>query len=250
MDRVKLESDHRLQQNKPRLSDRYAERMAMRLQHMGQHAYRNGFKLTIQENKILYPLTIKKPHSFFTCSMGDLFHEKLAESDILRMFDVMNKAHWHRFLALTKRAERLAELAPKINWAPNIWMGVTVEHRDYFNRIDCSRQVNTVLRFLSLEPLLGSLIGMDLTGIDWAIVGGESGPKARPMKKEWVEEIRDSCLEQSVPFFFKQWGGVNKNSTGRLLDGRTWEESPDDAKFCKSLQIPGGYEMRQLFELS
>ena len=220
----------------------YAERMAKRLQLMGQSAYRNGFKLTIQEDKVLYPLKIKRPHSFFTNSMGDI-----AERDILRIFDVMNRAHWHRFQVLTKRAERLADLSAKISWTPNIWMGVTVEHSDYFDRIDCLRQVNAVVRFLSLEPLLGSLMGMDLKGIDWAIVGGESGPNARPMKKEWVGEIRDICAVNNVAFFFKQWGGTNKNRAGRLLDGRTWEESPDDEKFGKNLQKSGGYEMPPLF---
>ena len=204
----------------------YAERMAHRLQAMGQPNYRNGFKVTMQPRMIERPLGWKKPKTIFVNSMSDLFHEDIPVDFIKEVFCVMGNAHWHRFQVVTKRAERLAELSDALPWAPNIWMGVSVESEKYLNRIDHLRQTGARVKFLSLEPLLGELGGLDLDSIDWAIVGGESGPGARPMQQLWVTEIRDRCLEAGVPFFFKQWGGTRKKKAGRQLEGRTWEEMP------------------------
>ena len=159
--------------------------------------------------------------------MSDLFHDAVPLEYIERVFDVMRRANWHNFQVLTKRAERLEALSPVIDWPKNVWMGVSVENEDYTYRIDHLRATQAAIKFLSLEPLLGPLSSLDLIDIDWAIVGGESGPGARPMDEEWVLEIRDQCQRAGVPFFFKQWGGVNKKKTGRLLQGRTWEEWPD-----------------------
>jgi protein gp37 len=145
---------------------------------------------------------------------------------IQSVFDVMRRAHWHRFQILTKRADRLAELSPELEWAPNIWMGVSVESAEYVDRIDDLRRTGAHIKFLSLEPLLGPLADLNLEGIDWAIVGGESGPKARPVEEAWIVDIRDQCQAAGVAFFFKQWGGTNKKKTGRLLQGRTWDEKP------------------------
>jgi protein gp37 len=204
----------------------YAERMAGRLKAMGQQNYRNGFELTLQEHALRLPLSWKKPQTIFVNSMSDLFHVNVPASFIARVFDVMCGAAWHQYQMLTKRAERLEELAPSLPWEPNIWMGVSVEHADYTFRIDHLRQTNAVTKFLSLEPLLGPLADLNLHGIDWVIVGGESGPGARPMAAEWVVDIRDQCRRAGVPFFFKQWGGVNKKKAGRLLEGRTWDQMP------------------------
>lgn len=204
----------------------YAERMAERLQAMGQENYRDGFKLTLQPRVLELPLRWKKPQTIFVNSMSDLFHKDVPLDYIRRVFDVMGRAHWHRFQVLTKRADRLAELAPSLEWAPNIWMGVSVESDPCRGRIDGLRIVPAAVRFLSLEPLLGPLPGLDLTGIDWAIVGGESGPGARPMDPRWVLDLRDQCAAAGVPFFFKQWGGVRKARAGRMLDGREWREMP------------------------
>ena len=206
----------------------YAERMAERLQAMGQANYVNGFEPTLQPHMLELPLGWRKPQTVFVNSMSDLFHKSVPLDYIKRVFDVMGRAHWHRFQVLTKRAGRLAELAPKLDWAPNIWMGVTVETEKYRSRIDslCSTEART--KFLSLEPLLGPLPSLDLEGIDWVIVGGESGPRARPMEEAWVLDLRDQCRRARVPFFFKQWGGTNKKKAGRLLKGRTWDEMPAD----------------------
>lgn len=204
----------------------YAERMAERLLAMGQPNYLNGFKLTLQPHAVELPLQWKKPQAVFVNSMSDLFHKDVPLAFIQRVFDVMRRAHWHRFQVLTKRAERLAELCGKLAWAPNIWMGVSVETAAYAGRIDDLRGTGAAVKFLSLEPLLGPLPGLDLRGIDWVIVGGESGPKATPMDPAWVTDIRDQCRRAAVPFFFKQWGGRNKKRAGRLLDGRTWDEMP------------------------
>jgi len=205
----------------------YAERMALRLQAMGQERYVNGFELTLHEQLVEQPLRWKKPQTIFVNSMSDLFHEDVPAQFIFRIFDVMRRASWHRFQVLTKRSERLLELAPQIDWPANVWMGVSVERKDYTFRIDHLRQAGAKVRFLSLEPLLGPLEKLDLTGIHWVIVGGESGPRARPVLEEWVVSIRDQCLAARVPFFFKQWGGVNKKRTGRVLQGRTWDERPN-----------------------
>jgi protein gp37 len=204
----------------------YAERMAERLQAMGQSNYRNGFELTLQPQMLELPLTWKKPQTIFVNSMSDLFHDDVPLAYIQRVFDVMRRAYWHRFQVLTKRASRLAELDAELEWTSNIWMGVSVESARYVDRIDDLRSTRAHVRFLSLEPLLGALSDLDLRGIHWAIVGGESGPKARQMDAGWVVDLRDQCRRAHVPFFFKQWGGKNKKRAGRVLEGRTWDEMP------------------------
>ncbi|PYS78832.1 MAG: hypothetical protein DMF66_04930 [Acidobacteria bacterium] len=204
----------------------YAERLALRLQAMGQPNYANGFKLTVQERMLELPLRWKLPQVIFVNSMSDLFHKDVPAEYIHRVFGVMNQAVWHRFQILTKRSQRLARLSPKINWRPHIWMGVSVESHEYTFRIDHLRETQAHVKFLSLEPLLGPLPDLNLQGIDWVIVGGESGPGARAMRIEWVLDIRDQCLAAGVPFFFKQWGGTNKKKSGRVLENRTWDEMP------------------------
>lgn len=204
----------------------YAERMARRLQAMGQPNYRNGFKVTLHPQALELPLSWKRPQLIFVNSMSDLFHKDVPAEFIRRTFDVMRRAHWHQFQVLTKRSGRLAQLGPQLQWAGNIWQGVSVEDERVTSRIDDLRRCGARIKFLSIEPLIGPLRGLDLSGIDWVIVGGESGPGARPMEKEWVLDIRDQCLHAGVPFFFKQWGGVNKKRTGRLLDGKTWDQLP------------------------
>jgi len=206
----------------------YAERMAERLRVMGQANYFNGFELTLQPHMLELPLRWTKPQTVFVNSMSDLFHEEVPFEYIERVFDVMVRASWHRFQVLTKRAERLAELSARLRWPANVWMGVSVESDGYRGRIVHLRSTGARIKFLSLEPLLGPLRALDLNSIDWVIVGGESGPGARPMDREWVLDIRDQCRRARVPFFFKQWGGTNKKSTGRELQGRTWDEMPED----------------------
>jgi protein gp37 len=204
----------------------YAERMATRLQAMGQANYRNGFELTLQPHMLELPLRWKKPQTIFVNSMSDLLHEDVPLEYIRRVFDVMRRASWHRFQVLTKRADRLAQLDPEFQWTANIWMGVSVESDKYRSRIDDLRSTGAKLKFLSLEPLLGPLHDLVLREIDWVIVGGESGPKARRMDPAWAEDLRDQCSRARVPFFFKQWGGKNKKAAGRILDGRTWDQMP------------------------
>ena len=210
----------------------YAERMARRLQAMGQPNYVNGFEVTVHEHMLEQPLGWRRPRVVFVNSMSDLFHERVPLAFIRRVFEVMRRASWHTFQVLTKRSERLAEVAPVLDWPGNVWMGVSIENADYTWRADDLRSTGACVKFLSLEPLLGPLPGLDLDGIDWAIVGGESGPKARPMREEWVLDIREQCLSAGVPFFFKQWGGVNKKRAGRTLEGRTWDEMPVVAPLC------------------
>jgi protein gp37 len=204
----------------------YAEKFAGRLQSMGVENYRNGFKLTLHPHMLDKPLEWKKPSVIFVNSMSDLFHKDVPDEFIIAVFKTMNKAHWHQFQVLTKRPERVLELNKKLNWTPNIWMGTSVENADYKDRIDLLRKTSAKIKFLSLEPLLGPLPNMNLKKIDWVIVGGESGWKARPMKLEWVLDIQEQCQEAGVPFFFKQWGGKNKKLAGRTLNGRTWDEMP------------------------
>ena len=204
----------------------YAERMANRLQAARNPSYTNGFALTLQPRMLERPLEWRKPKNIFVNSMSDLFHEDVPLAYIQRVFQVMNEANWHQYQILTKRAERVQELSPHLNWAPHIWMGVSVESEKYLDRIDCLRKTGAHVKFLSLEPLLGPLHKMDLSGIHWAIVGGESGPGARPVDPAWVTDIRDQCAGAGVAFFFKQWGGVQKKKTGRVLEGRTWDEKP------------------------
>lgn len=207
----------------------YAERMARRLQAMGQPNYANGFDVTAHEHALHAPLAWKKPQMVFVNSMSDLFHEQVPLEFIERVFAVMQSARRHTFQILTKRSRRLAALAERLECPPNVWVGVSVENDDYVHRIPDLRQVAAQVRFLSLEPLLGPLPSLVLDDIDWVIVGGESGPGARPMRREWAIDIRSKCLDADVPFFFKQWGGVNKKKAGRLLDGRTWDDMPDAA---------------------
>lgn len=204
----------------------YAERMARRLQLMGQRNYTNGFTLTLHEHMLELPLSWKKPQMIFVNSMSDLFHEKVPTAFIVKVFETMRRASWHTFQILTKRSHRLHKLDTKTNWPANVWMGVSVESEKYTFRIDHLRQTQAAVKFLSVEPLLGPLPALDLRGIHWVIVGGESGPGARPIEKQWVTDIRDQCLHAGVSFFFKQWGGVHKKRAGRLLDGRTWDELP------------------------
>ena len=204
----------------------YAERMAKRLQAMGQPNYAHGFRLTTHDHVVTLPLRWKKPQTIFVNSMSDLFHRDVPLEFVQKVFAVMREAYWHRFQVLTKRSERVRELDPSLEWAPNIWMGVSVENATYEHRIDDLRATGAHVKFLSLEPLLGPLQSLRLDGIDWAIVGGESGPGARPMAAEWVLDIKDQCQQKGVPFFFKQWGGANKKKAGRLLEGRTWDELP------------------------
>jgi len=204
----------------------YAERLALRLCAMGRANYANGFKLTLHEHAIEIPLAWRKPRVIFVNSMSDLFHEDVPFAFIRRVFDVMRRADRHLFQILTKRSARLVELAPSLEWPENVWMGVTVEHADYRARIDDLRGTSAATKFASLEPLLGPVPDLDLSGIDWVIVGGESGPGARPMKKEWVLDIRDQCRAAGAAFFFKQWGGTNKKKSGRVLEGRTYDEWP------------------------
>lgn len=204
----------------------YAERFAKRLQAMGVENYRNGFKVTLHEHALDIPLGWKKPSVIFVNSMSDLFHPDVPVDFILKVFEVMNKAHWHEYQVLTKRPERVLELDKILPWAPNIWMGTSVENQKYTPRIDLLRKTHAKLKFLSLEPLLGPLEDLNLKKIDWVIAGGESGFNPRPMKEEWVISIRDQCRAQGIPFFFKQWGGRNKKQTGRKLEGRTWDEMP------------------------
>jgi protein gp37 len=204
----------------------YAERMALRLQAAGNPNYRNGFAITIHKGALDLPFKWRKPQIIFVNSMSDLFHEKVPDEFILQVFNVMNTANWHQYQVLTKRAERLAHLSSQLPWTSNIWMGVSVENTNYRFRIDHLRNTGAKVKFLSLEPLLGPIQDMNLEEIDWVIVGGESGPQARPMNESWVIDIRNQCLKASIPFFFKQWGGPNKKRTGRELEGRTWDEMP------------------------
>lgn len=199
----------------------YAERMSIRLKAMGQPNYANGFKLTLHPQALELPLTWRKPQRIFVNSMSDLFHRDVPVDYIQQVFDVMRRAHWHQFQVLTKRADRLARVSPELVWTSNIWMGVSVESADYVDRIDALRRTGAHVKFLSIEPLLGPLPPLDLSGIHWAIVGGESGPGAGPMDEAWVVDIREQCQRAGVAFFFEQWGGVNKKRTGRLLEGRT-----------------------------
>ncbi len=205
----------------------YAERMARRLKAMGQQSYRNGFDLTLQEQALELPLRWRQPRTIFVNSMSDLFHHEVPFSYIQRVFEVMEKASWHRYQVLTKRAERLEQIAPDLVWPQNVWMGVSVEDERVRGRIEHLRRVPAVVRFLSIEPLLGPIPSLDLSEIHWVIAGGESGPGCRPMQPDWVRSIRDQCEEQGVHFFFKQWGGVNKKALGRELDGKFHDAMPE-----------------------
>lgn len=206
----------------------YAARMAKRLKAMGNPRYINEFQVTVHEDLLDIPLGIKQPKMIFVNSMSDLFHADVPDEIIVKVFDTMNKAHWHTFQVLTKRPERVLKMDQEglLKWTSNIWMGTTVESDKYIERVDVLRNTKACIKFLSCEPLLGSIKEICLDKIDWVIVGGESGPKSRAMKKEWVSEIKDICEKKGVAFFFKQWGGINKKKSGRLLDGKTYDEYP------------------------
>lgn len=204
----------------------YAEIMARRLKAMGLEKYRNGFRLTLHRDALQLPYSWKHPKLVFVNSMSDLFHSAIPVEFLKEVFSVMNDCPRHTFQVLTKRADILVERDPFLTWTPNIWMGVSVENGNVLSRIDYLRETRAVIKFLSLEPLLGPLPNLNLKGIDWVIVGGESGPHARPIAKEWVEDIRDQCHSSGVKFFFKQWGGKRKKVTGRQLNGRFYNDMP------------------------
>jgi protein gp37 len=204
----------------------YAERFALRLQAAGMPKYKNGFEVTTHEKELLTPQGWRKPHDVFLCSMGDLFHEKVPSGFIQRVFDVMKSCRQHRFQVLTKRSARLKELGHILPWPDNVWMGVTVEDALNMRRIADLVATPAKVKFLSVEPLLSDVGHLPLDGIDWVIVGGESGPRARPMKKEWVLSIKNQCELAYVAFYFKQWGGTRKHLNGRELDGRTYDAMP------------------------
>jgi len=204
----------------------YAEKMAFRLKAMGTKGYENGFEVTLQPHQLDKPLKLKKPQMIFVNSMSDIFHENVPDDYILKIFEIMNKAHWHTFQVLTKRPQRLESLRNKINWTKNIWLGTTIESNKYIDRVDYIKKTDASIKFISFEPLLSSVKEVDLKGIDWVIVGGESGSGARFIKKEWVYEIKNKCEDLNIAFFFKQWGGTNKKKSGRLLDGKIYNELP------------------------
>jgi protein gp37 len=205
----------------------YAERMAKRLQAMGNQRYVNGFALTLHADLVDAPRSWKTPRLVFVNSMSDLFHRDVPLDFIQQVFQTMRDCPQHVFQILTKRSDRVCELGNQIAWPQNVWMGVSVENAAVLHRVDDLRIVPAAVRFLSCEPLIGSLATIDLRGIHWVIVGGESGPGARAIKIEWVREIYRACRKQKVPFFFKQWGGVRKDLTGRLLGGKTYDEMPE-----------------------
>jgi protein gp37 len=204
----------------------YAERMAKRLKAMGSERYRHGFRITLHPDLLELPRRWKQPRTVFVNSMSDLFHEDIPDEYIARVFETMQVCPHHTFQVLTKRAERLASLARRLPWPANVWMGVSVEDGRVVERVSSLLKVPAAVRFLSLEPLIGPLEELPLGGIDWVIVGGESGPRARPMKREWVTSILRQCRAAGAAFFFKQWGGVRKDLTGRTLNGKVYDEMP------------------------
>jgi protein gp37 len=204
----------------------YAEAFAKRWRGIPGHPYEQGFALRLWPQRLEQPLRWTRPRMIFVNSMIDLFHEQVPDEYIERVFEVMGQARRHTFQILTKRHERLVELAPRLPWHPNVWMGVTIENRRFVHRADYLRNVDAAVRFISAEPLLGPLHGLDLTDIDWLISGGESGSGHRLVKAEWLRELRDNCVDEGVAYFFKQWGGHRPKSGGRFLDGRTWDEMP------------------------
>lgn len=204
----------------------YAERMSKRLKAMGNVDYSNGFNLATHKDKLDLPYKWKKSKTIFVNSMSDLFHENVPDDFISNTFKVMYDTNWHRYQILTKRSKRLILLSNNINWSRNIWMGVSIENKEYLHRVDDLKQTDAFVKFISFEPLIGAIGKINLKGIDWVIVGGESGPGARIIKESWVVEIRDQCIESGVSFFFKQWSGINKKKSGRLLQGHYWSEFP------------------------
>ncbi|MEB3220108.1 MAG: phage Gp37/Gp68 family protein [Nostocales cyanobacterium 94392] len=213
----------------------YAERFAERWRGIPGHPYEQGFDIKIWEKRLTMPLSWKKPRLIFVNSMSDLFHDDIPEEFILAVFDAMKQSSWHQFQLLTKRPQRMLEISHKIGTFPsNVWAGVSVESQAWVWRINILKEVPAQIRFLSCEPLLGSL-NLSLENLHWVIVGGESGAGARSMDIEWVRDVRDQCVEAKVPFFFKQWGGVQKKKNGRELDGKTWNDFPS---FTKSKYNP------------
>lgn len=209
----------------------YAERMAYRL--AGRHGYPadEPFHVTLHQQRLEQPLRWNKPLVIFVCSMGDFFHKDVPDSFIFDILNVIKQCPQHIFQILTKRAERMLKISQEIGqWLPNVWLGVTVEAEEYKRRIDYLRHIKSSVKFLSCEPLLNDLGEVNLDGIDWVIVGGESGPKARPMNEKWAATIRDQCLKNKIPYFFKQWGGVNKKIAGRHLEGREWNQFPKSSQ--------------------
>lgn len=204
----------------------YAERMAKRLQAMGVRKYRHGFDVAVHASTLEEPLRWTQPRLVFVNSMSDLFHPSVPTVFIESVFTIMNRASRHTFQVLTKRPDRVGSLDSRLRWTPNIWLGVSIESERWLDRLELLARTGAGTKFLSLEPLLGPLPRLDLSDVDWVIAGGESGPGARPVRPEWIRAIRDSCVRSSVPFFFKQWGGVFKKRTGRVLDGRTWDQMP------------------------
>jgi protein gp37 len=218
----------------------YAERMAYRL--AGRYGYPadEPFKVTLHPERLKQPHSWKKSLMIFVCSMSDLFHEDIPDDFIFRVVETMENCPHHTFQLLTKRSRRLFEVSDKITaWPNNIWVGVTVEAKEYKYRMDDLRKVNALVRFVSCEPLLEDLGKLNLDGIDWVIVGGESGPRARPIRLEWVAKIRDQCLDKQVAYFFKQWGGVNKSAAGRKLEGREWNQMPrsSQSQYCGQMKL-------------
>ncbi|MBN2587922.1 MAG: phage Gp37/Gp68 family protein [Candidatus Fermentibacteraceae bacterium] len=205
----------------------YARGIALRLRDMGVARYSEGFSVVVHEDVIEKPLHWRDPRIVFVTSMGDLMHPEVPEDFINRVFDVMRRCARHQFQLLSKRPERMAGLCRTIDWPANVWAGTTVENRSFYHRLENLRRVDSAIRFISFEPLLGDVSDVDLTGIHWAAVGGESGPEARPMRIEWARGIRDRCVREGIAFYFKQWGGRHHSSGGRMLDGRTWDQSPD-----------------------
>jgi len=205
----------------------YAKTFAERWRGTPGHPYEQGFDLRLWPERLDQPLKWKRPRMIFVNSMSDLFHEDIPNSYVGKVFDVMVRAKQHTFQILTKRHERLAELAPDLPWPENVWMGVSIENRRFVHRADCLRQIPAAVRFISAEPLLGPLEGLNLDGIHWLIVGGESGARHRAMKLEWAQELRNRCNEEDIAFFFKQWGGRTSKAGGRQLNGRVWDEMPE-----------------------
>ena len=204
----------------------YAERMAKRLMAMGQKNYKNGFSLSVHDQMLDLPKKWKKPRKIFVNSMSDLFHESLPFSVIEAVFRIMNECYWHTFQVLTKRSEILRKFSKYLKWTENIWMGVSVECEDYLDRLEDLKKSSAYIKFISFEPLLSEIKSPRLDGIDWVIVGGESGPGCRPVEAKWVSGIKKYCEEQHVPFFFKQWGGTRKKKTGCILENREWKQMP------------------------
>jgi len=207
----------------------YAESFSRRLKAQGHPRYKHGFKVTIHRNMLGFPPKWKKPRLVFVNSMSDLFHEEVPADFIKDTFEVMRESDTHQFQILTKRSDRVLNLDTDLEWPPNVWMGVSVENEEYTSRINDLRRTGAFVKFVCFEPLLGPISHLDLGLIDWVIVGGESGPGARVMQRDWVRVIRDKCLENDIPFFFKQWGGTQRKKAGRLLDGRIWDQMPANA---------------------